>query len=234
MYIHTYTLADTHTSAWANDISTDASSSSLAALHHRSTTSPLYSSGWSERGPSWMGSMSGVCRALAVPAGETAGWTRFSAGDAAWTDPGAADRGPQVLSESGGSGSGSGRGGSCAGSVLSIGVMMCSVNWEPARRVWDTTVQLNDHTLPWPHPSRPRRLVTVSETPFTPHPLSWSPIEFAGRRIYKGQLMSAIQRFPMIPDLTEPDITPTEVRSLLPAAFGSINPTATAFIFARN
>ena len=37
-----------------------------------------------------------------------------------------------------------------------------------------------------------------------------------GRRIYKEQLISAIPRFPMIPNLTEPDLTPTEVRSPLP------------------
>ena len=37
-----------------------------------------------------------------------------------------------------------------------------------------------------------------------------------------------------IPNLTEPDLTPTEVRSPLPAAFGRIEPTAIAFIFARH
>ena len=52
----------------------------------------------------------------------------------------------------------------------------------------------------------------------------------SGARIYKEQLMSAIPRFPMIPNLTEPDPTPTEVRSPLPAAFGRIEPTAIAFI----
>ena len=40
--------------------------------------------------------------------------------------------------------------------------------------------------------------------------------------------MSAIPRFPMIPNLTEPDLTPTEVRSPLSAAFGRIDPTAIA------
>ena len=30
-------------------------------------------------------------------------------------------------------------------------------------------------------------------------------------------LLSAIPRFPMLPNLTEPDLTPTEVRSPLPA-----------------
>ena len=35
-----------------------------------------------------------------------------------------------------------------------------------------------------------------------------------------------------IPKLTEPDLAPTEVRSPLPAAFGRIDPTAIAFIFA--
>ena len=64
--------------------------------------------------------------------------------------------------------------------------------------------------------------------------------------------MSAIPQFPMILNLTEPDLTPTEVRSPLsaafgridpygdrlhnrsplPAAFGRIDPTAIAFIFA--
>ena len=38
----------------------------------------------------------------------------------------------------------------------------------------------------------------------------------------------------MIHNLTEPDLTPTEVRSPLPAAFGRIEPTAIAFIFARH
>ena len=37
-----------------------------------------------------------------------------------------------------------------------------------------------------------------------------------------------------IPNLTEPDLAPTEVRSPLPAAFGRIEPTAIAFIFARH
>ena len=37
-----------------------------------------------------------------------------------------------------------------------------------------------------------------------------------------------------IPDLTEPDLAPTEVRSPLPAAFGRIDPAAIAFIFARH
>ena len=40
--------------------------------------------------------------------------------------------------------------------------------------------------------------------------------------------------FPMIPNLTEPDLTPAEVRSPLPAAFGCIEPTTIAFIFARH
>ena len=35
-------------------------------------------------------------------------------------------------------------------------------------------------------------------------------------------------------NLTEPDLTQTEVRSPLPAAFGRIEPTAIAFIFARH
>ena len=47
-------------------------------------------------------------------------------------------------------------------------------------------------------------------------------------------LRGAIPRFPMIPNLTELDLTPTEVRSPLPAAFGRIEPTAIAFIFARH
>ena len=37
-----------------------------------------------------------------------------------------------------------------------------------------------------------------------------------------------------IPNLTEPDLAPTDVRSPLPAAFGRIDPTAIAFIFARH
>ena len=37
-----------------------------------------------------------------------------------------------------------------------------------------------------------------------------------------------------IPNLTEPDLAPTEFRSPLPAAFGRIEPTAIAFIFARH
>ena len=43
--------------------------------------------------------------------------------------------------------------------------------------------------------------------------------------------MFAIPRFPMIPNLTEPDLTPTEVRF---ATTRRIDPTAIAFIFARN
>ena len=43
--------------------------------------------------------------------------------------------------------------------------------------------------------------------------------------------MSVIPRLPMIPNLTEPDLSPTEGRSPLPAAFGRIDPTAIAFIF---
>ena len=46
--------------------------------------------------------------------------------------------------------------------------------------------------------------------------------------------MSAIPRFLMIPNLTEPGLAPTEVRSPLPAASGRIHPTAIAFIFARH
>ena len=38
----------------------------------------------------------------------------------------------------------------------------------------------------------------------------------------KGQLISAIPRFVMIDNLTEPDLTPTEVRSPLRAAFGQM------------
>ena len=38
----------------------------------------------------------------------------------------------------------------------------------------------------------------------------------------------------MIPNLTESDLTPTEVRSPLLAAFGRIETTAIAFIFARH
>ena len=37
-----------------------------------------------------------------------------------------------------------------------------------------------------------------------------------------------------IPNLTEPDLAPTEVRSPLSAAFGRIDPTVIAFIFARH
>ena len=44
------------------------------------------------------------------------------------------------------------------------------------------------------------------------------------RRIYKEQHVSA--------KLSEPDLTPTEFHSPLPAAFGRIEPTAIAFIFA--
>ena len=55
-----------------------------------------------------------------------------------------------------------------------------------------------------------------------------------GAHTYKGQQISAIPRFLMIPNLTEPDLTPTEVRSPLPAAFGRIEPKAIAFIFARH
>ena len=46
--------------------------------------------------------------------------------------------------------------------------------------------------------------------------------------------MSAIPRFPMNLNLTEPDLTPTEVRSPLSAAFGRIDPTAIGFIIARH
>ena len=46
--------------------------------------------------------------------------------------------------------------------------------------------------------------------------------------------MSAIPRFPMILNITEPDLTPTEVRSPLSAAFGRIDPTAIGFIIARH
>ena len=37
-----------------------------------------------------------------------------------------------------------------------------------------------------------------------------------------------------IPNLTEPDLAPTEARSPLPTAFGRIEPTAIAFIFSRH
>ena len=52
---------------------------------------------------------------------------------------------------------------------------------------------------------------------------------------WAGGVFTKDNLFPRhIPNLTEPDLTPTEVRLPLPAAFGRIEPTVIAFIFARH
>ena len=45
---------------------------------------------------------------------------------------------------------------------------------------------------------------------------------------------SIFPKYELIWNLTEPDLTPAEVCSPLPAAFGRIEPTAIVFKFARN